>query len=172
MIALAEKTNISFYSLDFRKASAWIDPSVENSPSRKGNFFDRMIEFFSLSHLLKKIKENNEEIFTNLQNINQAPVTPKNIQAFRKIHSQLFKLIDQIEFIRTINEALFSDQKHIELVIELKRGVNLLIDYELKIRLRFFPEKNKVVLTYDELKELRETMKGWEPADEQSEIYN
>ena len=50
--------------------------------------------------------------------------------------------------------------------------LNTIKEIELIQRVGAYPERNEVVLTYDELKELSAALKDFEPAEEQSNIYH
>jgi hypothetical protein len=43
--------------------------------------------------------------------------------------------------------------------------------FEQKLRLAAYPDRNKIILSYDEMLELKDALQHWETAEEQSDVY-
>lgn len=162
--------NFSWFDYRIRSASVWIDAEKSDISFRP---LDKFLEFFTIKHLLKKLHESQKEIEENISSLNKADINEGLKMEYANTHKNLLKLLDKVYFMKkSFETSHLSNGTSKQLADALLSCINVLMQYEFAIRLKVFPERNVVPLSYEELKELRDCYKGWEPAEEQSEIYS
>lgn len=141
-------------------ANFYVEP--DNTVQTKSmSLSERVLDFFIIKSLTKKITRLNDELSNGLPSFSINVSDPNVFESFVSIHSSMIDTLDKFSSLEHRIKKIESESIK-TLANETIRCINLLKEYELKIRVLLYPERNEVLLTFDELKELSELQKDWE----------
>lgn len=86
-----------------------------------------------------------------------------------KRHTSTKQILDSIYALKI--DRIKPSPKNEELFNALNAFIDVAKQLEMKLRIAAYPERNYIPFTYDEMREMKEAMKDWEPAEEQNDIY-
>lgn len=153
-ISLENYYNPSVWNVRLMGVSTYITEEPSKPVFSFGNLFDSFIEHFVVRKLIHQVRAETEKV----NNIVNTPIKANLSQASKeeaaKIHKDLLGLLDKLSMV----EKLKIGSNENKLALELHRStidfLEALKKLEQKTRVEVWPEENKILLTYDELKEL------------------
>lgn len=159
--------NYNHYFVSACSATGLVEGESEKKKyNDKLNIFDRIGLHFIVKKLAKKFKSINQEIQADITSFETTDISnTKTFDFLVEKHQSIVKILDKFcAFDELVNSNSFSEPTK-ELHSELVDFFDLLKKFELKLRVKLFPDRNEVVFTYDELQELKNAFKGLELED-------
>jgi|GEM_PF-6750210 len=90
-----------------------------------------------------------------------------SVERLKNNHKNTLKILERLHI--TLEDK-FKTEKLIK--PSIFKMINSIKEIEQIERLAAYPENNQIVLSYDEMRELSLALKGFEPAEEQSDVYS
>jgi hypothetical protein len=151
-----------------RIALVWMQEEPKMHKPKFG-VLDNLLCFFSTRRLSKKLDVFTEYVLYRVKNfdVSFAKLSQEEMANMHRDTKQMLDIITSLGV-----HKIKPTHKTAHLSVSLNSFLDAAKEIELKMRVAAYPEKNTVLFTYDELAELAEAMKGFEPAEEQSEIYS
>ncbi len=136
------------------QGSHWLE--TDSSQNDIGeSFIDKIIAFFSIRHLNKKIQKINAEFASKIETGVLKNETDTDRKRLEKTHEEIVKFLKKTNDFPSVNKSNLPDNiQHLhENICEF---INLAKKMEMKLRIELYPDRNEITLTYDELRELNE----------------
>jgi hypothetical protein len=164
--------NLTYQERYIREAKFVVAEEVH--PSASNDILDTLRVFVLAMFINRKINKVNSALVKDIANFENIVKSVSKV-AMVKRHANIKEGLDKYgEMADVLRSTTFENfnwymKRLVKSCAALIENAKIL---EMKCRLAAYPESNEVVLTYDELRELNEALKGWESAEEQSDIYN
>jgi hypothetical protein len=160
-----------FSSIHYYQGASYVMSEDKNTNEGFSKFMNSLNLYFVSRHIAYKLNKINQTLLPKVEEEIKTKSAEELIETHQFIKSCL-DLIHSKKF-RTrnsntnINHPSWLIKPLIKPVMEF---IDVMKQVELKYRISAYPERNQIVLTYDEMRELSELTKGWEPAEEQSTL--
>jgi|GEM_PF-6364159 hypothetical protein len=157
---------IPFYNsllVDFSE-SVRIERSSVHNRSNSGPVLKFVIGII----LKSRVKEINHSLLRLIGSIKSNSINITHDKLV-ELHSKNKAILDTIHF--TYEDIKSAPWYYYPIKNSLITLIETVKELEMASRIKAFPERNEIPLTYDELKELSEALQGWECASEQTDLF-
>lgn len=157
----------------FSEAERFVFKATPNTKIIENNFLDDIVTYCYLRVAAGKLHKFNKIISEMLSNFDSKVGSKSEselLENYTAVKSFLDEITESPEY-KYVNKI----EPHWTLrplASPLKKMLELFKQFELKLRLKLYPGKNKHPLSYDEMKELLKSFEKFTAAEEESDAYN
>lgn len=143
----------------FFKLYNGVDHVVKIQNNNGIDIFTKVKLYLECKNISKKISDTNNELKKNLDLL----ISSFKNESIENIKSEHTSLKSKLDYFISNHQNKFSGYWFTKSLDKpVKELVSTLKEVEMHLRANAYPERNEVLLTYDELKELSEAFSGWD----------